>query len=331
MGDEKFDDYGERAVKQPAQKALESGKKAVAAGKKANKGRPKKRNKPKSPPKPPRNPTNLTVNPGSKIGLVRFSNHLRKSKLPKKLRQKIKVRNDRIVIPGRIPKGVPRPQWLTDLLAIGEDWELTTGELQFVLRKDLKSFWGSRLLPDIDSGEDYGFFFIGPSELSGGVELRSDTNRCWILDGTPTGTNSGLTVPSYSLVKKTVKGGPNATRLVRVESDRGLVVVANRAQFYLLEKGSDCWGTDNLIPFPERKKKQPKIGRHLLRTTLLHELSAHAGLLSKKLPAEHENPRVEANVKAIESLDAAFQKENDAVANSVRKEFNFLKSAVIRK
>ena len=331
MENNDFIDYGDRAVNEPSKKALAYGEKAIDAGKKSVNKSNSAKSKPNAPQKVIAKPTNLTVNTASQLNLNSFATHLKQSSLPKGIRDQIKVSGNKIHLPGSIPKGVPNSQWLKDLLSIGEDWELTTGELQFVLRPDMR-FWGSRVMPDLDNQGSYGFLRRAPTEDDPSPLIVTDANKCWIVDGIPSGANIGLTVPNFKLIKHNFQTGKDADRIVLLDSGRGLIIIANRSKFYLLAKESGCWNPENLSFFIAREKQQPKIGKWLVRNGLLHELSGHAGLLSQRLPAEHNddpNSRVESNVRAINSIDNNFEKENGKLFVSIMNEFDFLSKAKI--
>ena len=329
MNDESPGDYGDRAVKEPASKAVDPNflKYMLDRAEKLLDAASAKRKKKNALRKAGRIPTTLTVNPASKIDVSGFVTHLKNSLLPKKVRNTIHVKNDKVVLSSAIPKGVAHQQWLEDLLSIEEHWELTTGELQFVLKKDLGSFWGSRVFPDLDNEGTYGFYAGPPTSEEPNPKLLPNTTKCWIRPGTPRGTNAGLTVPNFRLVKNKVQGGVDNTALVVLDSKRGLIIVANRAQFYALDSERGCWDMNNFNNFPGRKKNQPKIGRWIIRYALVHELSAHAGLFSRGLPAEHGNTRVEANVKAINALDKKVATDNKNLRDAVNREVNFLTKA----
>lgn len=331
MTDDQDADYGDRAVREPAEKALSYGDAAVAAGgagiKAGSKNKKAKAATPSS-----TGVTNLTVNPSSQLDENAFASHLKQSGLPKGLTRSIAVKGSKIVLPSLLPDRLQKVPWLGDLISISDDWELTTGELQLVLKPGWTSWWGQRVVPDLDAQGSYGYLMTD-RENDDRETVQQFTTRCWIVPGSPvSGFNTGLTVPTYDMLQKEISAGAKP-RLAVLDSRRGLVVIANRARIYFLVKERSCWTLSQMNFVVDSEKYQPKIGRWIIRNTLLHELAAHAGLLTQGLPAEHTptipNSRVEKNIAAVNTLKKNHLTELQNFEKAMGKEITRLKSAQV--
>lgn len=265
--------YGDEAVQRPANAIL------VAQ---ASKQKKKKQAQAKT------SLNRLTVNPDSMLKTKQLSMMLRKSSMPKALRTKIKFdsKTQTIELPNASTISASKGQeWISDLLAVDDDWEITTARLVIVV--DYQSIMGQKLEPHLQFNEKRG-------KISDDVGLMLFTVD---VHGEGEGMMLGKTVPNFRLSDR-----KSMTEIVRLKSKRGLSMIVTEI---VIKKG------DKVTVDPI------KVSNSILAKNLVHELAAHAGLISQGKKAHHGDTRVDRNTKQIEKL---FKSKTDKEEKELQKQ-----------
>jgi hypothetical protein len=273
------DDYGDVAVEQPAERALEYGRAAVESGvllaQGPQKAAPKRRAGTATPPR-------LFVNPASRFTALRWAQllKLKAGILPAFLTKGIipKSADREIILPSALPVSKqPHPQWLRDFIAIDQHWEVTTGTMEVVVSGGRVR--GRRIVGDVQKGsgdedaEAYGVY---------DRSLQMVIPKAFDIIGGGSRIILGKTIPPPDLMPE----DPTA-EAVLLRSGRGLIIVA-------IDVKAVAGG--RFAPDPPYR-----IHDAIIAMNLVHEIAAHAGLFSQGLPASHGDQRVNDNVAAIEA------------------------------
>ena len=199
-------------------------------------------------------------------------------------------------------------EWIFDLGAAGDEWEVTTGELVAVL--DGQTYY--ELHPDLQEGEERG------------REVNSDPDESLVVppyDVLDISKNLmlGLTVPSKPMLSrnKAVPARP-PPEICRLSSGRSLVIIADRL---VVRKRDSVTNQDRVTtkPLP--------IGGSLQVMSLMHELSAHASYFQLGKEAGHHTPPDPANHPPDRNkaqVEANYTKATAADLNKLEKQLQKL-------
>lgn len=291
------EDYGQRAVEEPATRALRYGQDATDAGVRVAVGGPaaKAAKNAPAPPQPVAG-NELRVNPASMWDALTFKSALTSGNLPPALEKKVrhKKKGNVITFPTAVPAHVDQAHpWIADTLAIGKDWEVTTGILRVTFDPNGQKYLGSQVVADIQgSGSNHNFQNAGRSQDEYGV-VSSDPDHVLVIPLRFHTTNFrdvevlGLTIPSTALLPPV----PKEERALLI-TGRGLIVVVREVQVGW-SPGRGNWS------FVEPGISVPK---KLAGNVLAHELAAHAGRISARKEAKHPNKTVDKVVDAVDDL-----------------------------
>lgn len=221
-------------------------------------------------PSPPAPVIHVHVNPKSRIKAAALASLINKVPgLPKPFAKRIKFdrASGSIEFPDLSAQtAVAGQEWIFDLGAAGDDWEVTTAKLVAIL--DGPTYY-YKLEPDFQDGEERG------------QEASSDPDESLLprsFDALDVEKNLllGLTIPSKPMLSRNnaVPAVP-PPEICRLSSGRSLVIIPDRLA---VRKGKN------------EATKQIPIGGSLQVMSLMHELSAHASYFQRGKDAGHHNP-----------------------------------------
>ncbi|GAA4374886.1 hypothetical protein [Agromyces bauzanensis] len=193
-------------------------------------------------------------------------------------------------------------EWLFDLGRAGNDWELTTATLILGLEEG----GYTKLKEDVQVDEERGT----TARINDPDDILIRPSR----DDTETSTRwmGGLTVPTRTMVAKNARR-ETRPQVVRLNSGKGLIILANRAVVKKRGKFVQVRRGGKLVP------KEVPIPRKMIAMAFFHELSAHACFFQNGQNAAHdESPLVDRNYKqAEESYQVILRRDRDSFEQSV--------------
>lgn len=242
----------------------------------------------------------ITVNPNSQLKADTLYKLLRESpSLSNEFKQQVQYdqKTKAISLPG--PSGSSNAkgnEWLGDLTKVGKNWEITSARLVIITDKS-GNIRGQRLEEHLRSGEERGGLVAPAKEKSTLVPLSADTH------GPGSGPQLGKTIPNYQMSDK-----QTGTEIARLDSKKGLIIIA----------------TEVVVKRAGLESTPVKVPTSFIVRAAVHELAAHAALITQGKAAEAEHSDVPGKAtladRNTKQIDALFSREISKVEGQFERE-----------